>query len=422
MSDAPAATATVAEPMEAPSPLKQPEFVKLLAISITVALGFGMVVPVMALYAESFGVSLAAIGLVQLTFGLTRFGFGLVGGLVVDRFGERTCTIAGLLIVSASAYAAGFAQTFPQFVVARGVGGAGSALFMAGLMNRILRIVEPAAMGRATGQFRSSFLVGIALGPFLGGLAASGFGLAAPFFFYATGLLIAAGIAWIVMRKGAEIRAVEKRTPLEALATARPLLADRRYIVALGATFVGWWSLSGPAQTIGPLFAKNELGFTESEIGVAVTMLAVGEILILLLVAGRASDRYGRRAVLVPSLAATAVATAVMGQIDAASWAYFPTMIVIGAGVAAGGAAAGGLLADAIPRRGSGAAVGVNQMAGDLGYLTSPALIGLVAEHFGFGAAYFVGAVPAALVLVVALRLLPQSSGRERSELVVQVD
>lgn len=422
MSDSPAATATVAEPVEAPSPLKQPEFVKLLAISITVALGFGMVVPVMALYAESFGVSVAAIGLVQLTFGLTRFGFGLVGGLVVDRFGERTCTIAGLLIVSASAYAAGFAQTFFQFVVARGVGGAGSALFMAGLMNRILRIVEPAAMGRATGQFRSSFLVGIALGPFLGGLAASGFGLAAPFHFYATGLLVAAGIAWFAMRRGAEIRASEKRSPLEALAAARPLLADRRYIVALGATFVGWWSLSGPAQTIGPLFAKNELGFTESQIGVAVTMLAVGEILILLLVAGRASDRYGRRAVLVPSLAATAVGTAVMGQIEAASWAYFPTMIAIGAGVAAGGAAAGGLLADALGRRGSGAAVGVNQMAGDLGYLISPALIGLVAEHFDFGAAYMVGAVPAALVLVIAVKLLPRRTGGERTELAMQVD
>ncbi len=37
-------------------PLKRPEFRKLLAISITVALGFGMVIPVLPLYAESFGV------------------------------------------------------------------------------------------------------------------------------------------------------------------------------------------------------------------------------------------------------------------------------------------------------------------------------------------------------------------------------
>jgi MFS family permease len=81
--------------------MQRPEFRKLLAISITVALGFGMVIPVLPLLAESFQVGLAAIGLVQLVFGLTRFSFGLVGGLVVDRFGERASTMTGLLIVAA---------------------------------------------------------------------------------------------------------------------------------------------------------------------------------------------------------------------------------------------------------------------------------------------------------------------------------
>ena len=173
------------------SPWRRPEFRNLMAISITVALGFGMVIPVLPLYAKSFGVGLAVIGLIQFVFGLTRFSFGLVGGLVVDRFGERASTIAGLLIVAASSYAAGLAQSFPQLVVARGLGGAGSALFIGGLNNRILRIIEPEAMGRATGAFRASFLVGIGAGPALGGLVAGAFGLAAPFHFYATGLLLA---------------------------------------------------------------------------------------------------------------------------------------------------------------------------------------------------------------------------------------
>lgn len=397
----------------AASPLKRPEFRKLLAISVTVALGFGMVIPVLPLYAESFDVTLAAIGLVQLVFGLTRFSFGLVAGLVVDRFGERACTIAGLLIVALSSYAAGFAGSFTQLVLARGFGGAGSALFINGLMNRILRIIEPEAMGRATGVYRSSFLVGIGAGPALGGIVAKRFGLAAPFHFYATGLLVASVIAWVVMAEKKEVvRGSEKRSPLEAMRAARPLFSDIRYVVALLATLVGWWTISGPAQTIGPIFAKVRLGFTPDQIGFAVTMLAVGEVLILL-VAGRATDRYGRRAVLVPSLAITAAATAALGQIgDSTAWAYYPLMIAIGGGIAAGGAAAGGLLADSIPRTGSGAAVGANQMAGDLGYLTAPTAIGLISEKAGFGAGYVVGALPAALVLLVALRL-PSGSRRD---------
>lgn len=384
-------------------PLQRPEFRKLLAISITVALGFGMVIPVLPLYAKSFGVGIALIGLIQFVFGLTRFSFGLVGGLVVDRFGERTCTIAGLLIVSASSYAVGFAQSFSQLVLARGFGGAGSALFIGGLMNRILRIIEPEAMGRATGAFRSSFLVGIGLGPLFGGVIAQRFGLAAPFHIYGTGLIVAAAIAWVVMAGEAE-RAAERKSPMDALRAARPLFSDTRYVIALLATFVGWWTISGAAQTIGPIFADSRLGFSEQEIGFAVTLLAVGEIGILF-IAGRLADRIGRRAVLIPSLAVTAVATALLGQVEPLPWAYYPLMVAIGGGIAAGGVAAGALLGDSIPRSGSGAAVGVNQMAGDIGYLIAPTALGVLAEGTSFRVAYLAGAIPAALVCIASFRL-----------------
>jgi MFS transporter, ACDE family, multidrug resistance protein len=385
-------------------PLKRPEFRNLMPISITVALGFGMVIPVLPQLARAFGVGLAAVGLVQFVFGATRFSFGLVAGLVVDRFGERASTITGLLTVSLSSYAAGFAQTFPQLVLARGFGGAGSALFITGLSNRILKIIEPEAMGRATGVFRSSFLVGIAAGPALGGLVANLYGTRAPLHFYATGLLFSALITWVVMRGKERGRGRERKAPLDALREARPLFSDLRYVVALLATFAGWWTTSGPAQTVGVVFAREQLGFSKLMVGISLTMLAVGEIVVLL-AAGRAADRYGRRAVLVPSLAVAAAGTVLLGQVEPAPWLFLPAMMAIGAGVAASGAAAGGLLADAVPRGGSGAAVGVNQMGGDLGYLSAPTVIGAAAEARGYALAYLIGALPATVVAGVATRL-----------------
>jgi MFS family permease len=394
----------LSDPVAVVPPLARPEFRNLLAISIAVAIGFGMVVPVLPLYAKSFGVGVALIGLVPLVFGATRFSFGLVGGLVVDLFGARACTIAGLLIVSASSYAMGLAQNFPQLVLARGFGGAGSALFIAGLMNHILKIIEPAAMGRATGAFRSSFLVGIGLGPLFGGVIAHRYGLTAPFFIYATGLLVAALIAWFVMRGATRDIEAERKSLVGSLRAAAPLMRDRRYVIALLATFVGWWTISGPAQTVGPVFAEDVLGFSEQKIGFAVTMLSVGEILILI-VAGKAADRFGRRAVLVPSLVVTAVATALLGQVEPLPWTYFVVMVAIGGGIAAGSAASGGLLADAIPKGGSGAAVGVNQMAGDLGYLIAPVAVGGLAQGTSFSLAYLAAAIPAVLVLFAAMGL-----------------
>ena len=394
----------------APSPLSNPDFRKLLAISVTVALGFGLVVPILPNFARSFDVGLAAVGLVFFVFGLTRFLFGLVGGLMVDRFGDRFSVMAGLLIVSASSYASGLAGSFPQLVAARGFGGAGSAFFIAGLMNRIIRTIEPEAMGRATGQFRSSFLVGISIGPLLGGVLAKYFGDAATFHVYGSGLLIATVIAYFVMAGQAVDRTAPRNSPLESLRAAAPLRRDRRYVLALAATFVGWWVLDEPAQTLGPVFAAEELDFSPFAIGAAVTLLSIGEVIILF-AAGGAADRLGRKAVLVPSLVVTAVAVALVGQIEQTPWAYFPLMVAAGAGVAAGSTAAGGLLADSIrgqgaqEKGGSGAAVGVNQMAGDLGYLLAPTTIGFLAEVGGFPLAFLAGAVPAALLLAWAVTL-----------------
>ncbi|MDQ3878615.1 MAG: MFS transporter [Actinomycetota bacterium] len=386
-------------------PLARKDFRRLLGISFTVALGFGMVVPVLPLYARSFGVSLAAISLIQVVFGLTRFSFGLGAGLVVDRYGERASTIAGLLIVSASSFGAAMSTNFLQLVVTRGFGGVGSALFINGMMSRILKMIEPAAMARATGAFRSSFLLGIGAGPALGGFVAGRFGLASPFYFYGFGLLAATAIAFVVMAGGpAHVRPTTRKSPLDALRAARPLLRDIRYDAALLATFVGWWTIAGPAQVYGVIFARDNLGFSKGHIGIALTLLSVGELLILL-IAGRAADRFGRRAVLVPALVATGATCALFGQIEAAPWLIYVLMLLLGAGIGAGGVSAGGLLADSIPKEGSGAAVGLNQMAGDLGYLISPAVFGALAEGVSFGAAYLVAAVPAAIVLTIALRL-----------------
>ncbi|MFN2594465.1 MAG: MFS transporter [Actinomycetota bacterium] len=394
----------MSEPASTLSPLKRKDFRRLLGISFTVALGFGMVVPVLPLYARSFGVSLAAISLVQVVFGLTRFLFGLGAGLVVDRYGERASTIAGLLIVSASSFGAALSTSFFLLVVTRGVGGVGSALFINGMMSRILKMIEPAAMARATGAFRSSFLLGIGAGPALGGFVAAKFGLASPFYFYGFGLTAATAIAYIVMAGGPAHVRTERRSPLDALRAARPLFADIRYDAALLATFVGWWTIAGPAQIYGVIFARDQLGFSKGSIGVALTLLSVGEFLILL-VAGRAADRFGRRAVLVPALAVTGAACALFGQIQGAPWLIYVLMLALGAGIGAGGVSAGGLLADSIPAEGSGAAVGLNQMAGDLGYLISPAAFGALAEGASFETAYLAAAVPAAVVLVVAMRL-----------------
>ncbi|MSY30736.1 MAG: MFS transporter, partial [Actinobacteria bacterium] len=61
----------------------------LVSASFFVALGFGIIIPAMPLFAKSFGVNNSAVGLIVSMFAIARFSSGLISGKFVDLFGER---------------------------------------------------------------------------------------------------------------------------------------------------------------------------------------------------------------------------------------------------------------------------------------------------------------------------------------------
>ena len=65
-----------------------------------VAVGFGIVIPAIPLFAKSFGVNNAAVGLLVSAFAMARFCSGLISGKLVDLFGERNVFAIGILMVS----------------------------------------------------------------------------------------------------------------------------------------------------------------------------------------------------------------------------------------------------------------------------------------------------------------------------------
>src|SRR5436190_13394065 len=95
-------------------------------IVFVIMLGFGIIAPILPLYARSFGVSHEAASLLISAFAFTRLLSDPVVGPIVDRYGERLCSIIGVTIVGVSAIFAGLATSFPLVVVFRGAGGAGS--------------------------------------------------------------------------------------------------------------------------------------------------------------------------------------------------------------------------------------------------------------------------------------------------------
>src|SRR3989442_11834632 len=160
-------------------------------------LGFGSVVPVLPLYARSFGVSQAAIGLAIAVYGLGRFLVAVPVGQLADRLGRRPALALGGLVTAAGNFLCAYAPDYVTFVAARFVAGAGAAFVLTAGQIVLADITTPAVRGRAMAIYQGTFLFAVGIGPFPGGVLAERFGLRAPFVAYAVTGGVAAACPWL---------------------------------------------------------------------------------------------------------------------------------------------------------------------------------------------------------------------------------
>ena len=91
-------------------------------------LGFGSVVPSLPLYAQSFGVTASAIGMAVGIYGLARFFIAIPAGQMADKLGRRPSLAIGGLISGAGNLWCAWATSYPEFLIARFVAGAGASV------------------------------------------------------------------------------------------------------------------------------------------------------------------------------------------------------------------------------------------------------------------------------------------------------
>lgn len=388
--------------------LRLPEIRAAMLGTFVVMLGFGILAPVLPNYARSFGVGYDAVGLLISAFSFARLVSDPFVGRYIDRYGERAMTMLGSVWVGVSSVAAGLAPTFPMLVLFRALGGIGSALFFAALLSFLLRTIPPENSGRAMSVFYASFNLGFIAGGPLGGLFANAFGLRSPLYIYAGACFLAAFLFWRTLHDPPRHEQEVRRGGLRRLPWGRPL------VTVLFVNLVYLWMIGALFQTLVPLFGREapDLGLTLGGIGLGLAIATLTE-LITLYPAGHATDRRGRRAVLIPALAGLAAITAVFGL------ASTPLMFMIAMGllgVASGyaGVPPAPMLSDVTPEELKGTAVAVFRFAGDLGFVIGPLVAGWAAKEFGFTGAFLINAIPAVVALGLVLSIRETLPARAR--------
>jgi len=382
----------------------------LVAANVVVALGYGVVAPVLPQYARHFGVSISAATFVITAFAAMRLVAAPPAGLLVQRLGERWVYISGLLIVALSTAACAFAQTYWQLLLFRSLGGLGSAMFTVSSLGLMIRISPADARGRVAGLFSTGFLIGSVGGPVLGSVTA-GLGLAAPFAIYGAALLVAAAVVFFSLR-GSAIAA-----PADGAAAAvsvRQVLRHGAYRAALFSNFATGWAAFGLRIALVPLFVVEALGRGAGVAGLALATFAVGNVSAVI-PSGYLSDRVGRRKLLILGLGVSAVTTILVG--------FATSLPVFLAAAYVTGAATGifispqqAAVADIVGNKSrGGTAVATFQMMADLGSIVGSLVVGQVAQHASFGWAFVVSG---GILLLAALgwTLAPETRGRPPAE------
>ncbi|MCL1906455.1 MAG: MFS transporter [Propionibacteriaceae bacterium] len=389
------------ETAEKPSSSRLPRQVWILAgVGFLIAVGFGVMNPVLPVYARSFGVSSFLIGLVISSLSMVRLVTMPASSWLTRMLGPREMAIAGNVLVAFTTFMMGITNSYLGLLTWRGLSGFGSALYGVSSMALLFASTPPQMRGRASSISGGGFILGGMTGPAIGGLI-SAISLHAPFFFYAGSLSIAAVVLAVSLpRTGAE----QKLALRDNTVGLRDLVKDSRFRAVILVHFGTGWQSFGVRNMLVPLFVVEALKMPMWWAGIAFSCAAVAQALSLHFV-GSGTDRLGRRFMIVTGgllTASMSIALAFSGNyVMLVIW-----MCLYSVGVSATISASQAMLADAVPVSAS-SGIAAYQMAGDIGLILGPLIAGAVLDVFSLGWAWVLGAI-VILVGVVATWFTPR--------------
>jgi MFS transporter, DHA1 family, multidrug resistance protein len=363
-------------------------------------LGFGGVVPALPLYAKSFGVSVSAIGMAVAVYGLARFAGAIPAGKLADAAGRRPTLVVGGLITSAGNLWCALASSYPEFLLARFVAGAGAGVIVTTGQIVLADITTPERRGRMVSIYQGTFIFAAGIGPFPGGLLSEHFGLTAPFWAYTVAGIGAAAVAAVAVgetRDRSHAAARRAGGPRVSMLTQmRRLSRQLGFVLACTVSLANAAARTGGLFSVVPLLGSVRLGLSVSAIGFA---LAVGTVVGVLASypGGMLTDHFGRKAVIAPSTVISGISMLLFCWAPDYGW-FMAASIAWGIASSIGGAAPAVYAADSAPPGMNAATMSLFRMTGDIGYVAGPLALGLIAD----GAGPTVALVIAAGLLVLA--------------------
>ncbi len=131
--------------------------------------GFGIIIPFLAYYVESFGARAATVGLLMSTYSVAQFVFAPMWGRISDRVGRRPILLLGLTGSVAGYTLFGLAGTLWLLFVGRAAMGIFGATIPTA-QAAVADVTSPQDRAKGMGLIGAAIGLGFILGPALGGV------------------------------------------------------------------------------------------------------------------------------------------------------------------------------------------------------------------------------------------------------------
>jgi len=381
--------------------------------------GFGIIIPFLAYYVESFGARAAVVGLLMSSYSLAQFLFAPVWGRVSDRVGRRPILLLGLLGSVAGYTLFGLAGTLGLLFVGRvlmGIFGATIPTAQAAVAD----VTLPQDRARGMGLIGAAIGLGFILGPALGGVLSNLSGVVRlPLFQenpYALPCLASAALAGLNLIAAAFF--LPESLPKERRGAQMPVRASRfqhlsqsltdprmRLLVLVYFLFMLGFTMMEATLT---LFIERRIGAGDHallvrRVGYLFGFIGIIQVALQGGLVGRLARAFGERKLLLVGCSVTALALALLPF--ASSWmGIYGCAFGLACGHGLSQPSVASLISRAASAQTQGGALGVSQSAASLARVLGPALGGALFQQVAPGAPYVVAA-GLSLAAVVCARL-----------------
>lgn len=361
-------------------------------------IGFGMVVPLLPLYAERYAASGSAIAWLLAIYSLMQFVFAPLWGRLSDRIGRRPVLLVSIcgnvLALSVFAMAPSYGWLFASRMLA-GICTANIAVANA----YVADITGPDDRARGMGVIGAAFGLGFVLGPFFGGELHALVGHPAAPAWAAAGLgLVNALMAWV--RLPESLTATQKAPAHQSLWRQRLRVAQEhreiRPLYALGFAQTFGFAMMEMALA---LFVQRRLQFDAAQCGRLFAY--VGFILSIVQggLIGRLVRKFGEAPLILWGLMLVAVGLGTIPATPEGLWYILlapMTCLAVGQGMLSPSIT--GLLSRSVPASSQGSALGLLQSLSALARVGGPWLAGSLYDKHGENVPFYAGS----LVLLAA--------------------